>query len=206
MRKIITTSIFLAVIAMTGPASLLAQQLPTTQQPPMVVEADRDNGQPTIPGDGDTFQQVVAKLIVKGADFIIIFLVGLTVLVFMYGLMRYMFKGASSDTARTEGRKLMLWGLIGIFVMVSVWGLVGVLSATIGHQSRAVPQFEPNGTFDDGRARTSDQRVFNESVTAVKKTFKEKYQDFMQSIRRVPQNVSNGARNASNFMQNLFGR
>ena len=51
----------------------------------------------------------------------------MTTLVFMYGLMKYMFKGSGSDTARAEGRKLMLWGLIGIFVMISVWGLVGMI-------------------------------------------------------------------------------
>lgn len=89
-----------------------------------------------------TFQKIVSSLILKTANYGINLLFGLTILVFLFGLMKYMFKGSDSDTARAEGRKLMLWGVIGIFVMVSVWSLVNILSNTIGHTSTAIPQFK----------------------------------------------------------------
>lgn len=89
-----------------------------------------------------TFQQVVTEFILKAGTYILTLLVALTVLMFLYGLAKYMFKGQGSDTARSEGRKLMLWGIIGIFVMTGVWGLVSILASTIGHESTYVPQFK----------------------------------------------------------------
>ena len=88
-----------------------------------------------------TFQQVTTEFILKAGRYILTLLVALTILVFLYGLAKYMFKGQSSDTARSEGRKLMLWGVIGIFVMTGVWGLVSILGTTIGHVSPLLPQF-----------------------------------------------------------------
>lgn len=202
MKKYSYIFLTLALLFVMSPI-VIAQTTPTN---PGTSNPGQTTTAPSIPGENDTLQQIVANLIVRGADFIIVFLVGLTVLVFMYGLMKYMFKGASSDTARTEGRKLMLWGLVGIFVMVSVWGLVSILASTIGHESRAVPQFEPNGTFEDGRARTGDQRVYAETVTAVKKTAQERFREFMQGLRQLPQNAARNGRNAIDFMQSLPGR
>ncbi len=51
--------------------------------------------------------------------------------VFLWGVFQTFIVGARNDTAKEEGRNLMLWGLIGFFVMVSVWGLVNILVGTI---------------------------------------------------------------------------
>jgi hypothetical protein len=55
--------------------------------------------------------------------------------------MKYMFKGQGSDTARSEGRKLMLWGILGIFVITSIWGLVAIFASFVGHGTIVIPQF-----------------------------------------------------------------
>lgn len=94
--------------------------------------------------DTRTFQAIVADLIIQGSNYLLTLLVGLTLFVFLYGLMKYMFKGQESDAARTEGRKFMLWGIIGLFVMISVWSLVAILSNTIGHTQTGIPQFNIN--------------------------------------------------------------
>jgi len=49
--------------------------------------------------------------------------------VFIYGVVQYI-AGANDQTKREEGRKFILWGIIGLFVIISVWGLVGLLSNT----------------------------------------------------------------------------
>jgi len=50
------------------------------------------------------------------------FVIALATLVFMWGLIQYI---ASSDPEKQKSAKgYMAWGLIGLFVMVSVWGLV----------------------------------------------------------------------------------
>lgn len=51
------------------------------------------------------------------------------VLGFFWGLAQYML--SAGDSSKTEeGRKLMIYGVIGLFVMVSLWGILGILSAT----------------------------------------------------------------------------
>src|ERR1700679_2310000 len=45
-------------------------------------------------------------------------------IVFIYGVFETFILGAGNDEAKEKGKSLMLWGLIGFFVMVSVWGLV----------------------------------------------------------------------------------
>jgi hypothetical protein len=44
---------------------------------------------------------------------------------------------------KEKGKSLMLWGLIGFFVMVSVWGLVNILTGTVSFGNNAAPSTVP---------------------------------------------------------------
>lgn len=57
--------------------------------------------------------------------------IGLAVVLFLFGVIKYVTSG-DSEESRKSGRQMMLWGIIGLFVMVSVWGLVQVLTASSG--------------------------------------------------------------------------
>ena len=53
-------------------------------------------------------------------------------IVFLYGVFRkYIFSQGDSDMVK-EGHQLILWGLIGFFVMLSLWGIVNVIANTFG--------------------------------------------------------------------------
>ncbi|MFZ3043588.1 MAG: hypothetical protein WA058_00550 [Minisyncoccia bacterium] len=52
-------------------------------------------------------------------------------LVFLWGAFQAFIVGANSPDVKAKGQNLMLWGLIGFFVMVSVWGLVNILTGTV---------------------------------------------------------------------------
>jgi hypothetical protein len=68
----------------------------------------------------DTFMLIVStKLLV---DRSIILVAAIALLVFFWGLVKYIRKAGEGDVK--EGRDLMVWGTIALFVMVSVWGLV----------------------------------------------------------------------------------
>src|SRR3989338_1471021 len=62
-------------------------------------------------------------------------------IVFLYGAFETFIMGATNDVAKEKGKGLMLWGLIGFFVMVSVWGLVNILTGTVtfGNPSPPTP-------------------------------------------------------------------
>ncbi|HEX7651467.1 MAG TPA: hypothetical protein VF439_02005 [Candidatus Paceibacterota bacterium] len=51
-------------------------------------------------------------------------------IVFIYGAFQVFILGANDEETKTNGRNLMLYGLIGFFVMVSIWGLVNILVGT----------------------------------------------------------------------------
>jgi len=52
-------------------------------------------------------------------------------IVFLWGAFKTFIVGANSEEVKDEGKNLMLWGLIGFFVMVSIWGLVNILTGTV---------------------------------------------------------------------------
>lgn len=57
--------------------------------------------------------------------------VGLALLGFFWGLMKFVFAAGNED-AKEQGRRIMIWGVIALFVMVSVWGLVGFIGSALG--------------------------------------------------------------------------
>ncbi len=52
----------------------------------------------------------------------------LAVFYFLWALANYMLKAGEEQA---EARQQMIWGVIILFVMVSVWGLVGILTSTL---------------------------------------------------------------------------
>jgi hypothetical protein len=61
-------------------------------------------------------------------------LIGLAIIAFLFGVLRFVFNAGKEDK-RAEGRNFMIYGLIGIVVMVSVWGLVTFVQSTFGLQN-----------------------------------------------------------------------
>ena len=55
--------------------------------------------------------------------------IGLAVLAFLWGVLKYVV--AKDEDAQKEARGVMLYGIIALFVMVSVWGLVNILGDTL---------------------------------------------------------------------------
>jgi len=66
------------------------------------------------------------------------FVIALTVLFFLWGLFRYIMAGGDADK-RKEAQGAMIWGIITLFVMVSVWGLVNILVRSFNLDVSAPP-------------------------------------------------------------------
>lgn len=66
-------------------------------------------------------------------------LFAISFIVFLYGIAQaYIF--SKGDVAKVEaGHKLLLYGLIGFVVMISLWGLVNVVSNTFGLSGASAP-------------------------------------------------------------------
>ena len=68
--------------------------------------------------------------------------VAVALLVFFWGLVRFIFS-ASGEDAHKEGQRLMIWGLVALFVMVAVWGLIRCLGSPAGGNPDSAPQAVP---------------------------------------------------------------
>jgi hypothetical protein len=53
-------------------------------------------------------------------------------LYFLYGVYKYFILGAAEEKSREEGRDFILWSVIGFAVILSVWGLVAIVTNTFG--------------------------------------------------------------------------
>ena len=78
---------------------------------------------PSIIGSGGVLEDIT-DIINK----IIPILIAIAVIIFIYGVITYVV--ASSPDDKAKGQQTMLYGIIGLFVIVSVWGLVAILNNT----------------------------------------------------------------------------
>lgn len=60
--------------------------------------------------------------------------VGLALLAFLWGLVKYIF-AQGNEESKSEAKKVMLWGIIALFVMVAVWGLVQFIATSLDVQT-----------------------------------------------------------------------
>lgn len=100
----------------------------------------------------DTFIKKLNKFIFNP---IIVFLIILAVVYFIYGLFEYI-KGSDSGSARETGQRHMIWGLIGLFIMVAVFYILKVLMGTIGitedQINPATGEVNINGTLNGNQS------------------------------------------------------
>lgn len=57
-------------------------------------------------------------------DTLIAILVALALAVFIWGLVKFIWRLGGDEEEVKEGKKLMVWGIVALFVMLSVWGIV----------------------------------------------------------------------------------
>ncbi len=57
-------------------------------------------------------------------------------LVFIWGVFKYFILGGGESDKREEGRQLMLYAIIGFVLMVSIWGIVNILSQGLGFRQQ----------------------------------------------------------------------
>ncbi len=83
-------------------------------------------------------------------NILLTFVTALALLLFLWGVAVFIFR-AGDDTARQNGRALMIWGVVALFVLFSVWGIVAVLRAAFsvdGDETYAAPGLDTPDEFE----------------------------------------------------------
>jgi uncharacterized membrane protein YidH (DUF202 family) len=66
---------------------------------------------------------------------LIILLFALAVFYFLFGLLRFI-QNQDDENAQEEGKRHMVWGVIGIFLMIAVYGILNLIGSTVGNIAR----------------------------------------------------------------------
>jgi len=90
----------------------------------------------TNPKLGDLLNYATCVLIKSVVPLIL----ALAVVMFVWGVVQYVIN-SDEEAKKERGKQFMIWGIIGLTVMVGIWGLVSILGSTFGIQY-AIPQLK----------------------------------------------------------------
>ena len=78
------------------------------------------------PGD---LKELIA-LIIQLINGLIAIAAAMALLYFVWGLARFILNDAGSEDVATKAKNIMLWGIIALFVIFSIWGIIAILDET----------------------------------------------------------------------------
>jgi len=91
----------------------------------------------TVSAQGNLFNLFDA--IIGILDLLVSIIIGLALVFFLWGVAKFILN--SDDPKKVaEGKQVMIWGIIALFVMVSVWGIVNFMQEAL---------FGPEGPEED---------------------------------------------------------
>jgi multisubunit Na+/H+ antiporter MnhB subunit len=102
--------------------------------------------------------QALAPLvnIIQAAGYIVNLLIPIVIaialLVFFWGLVKYI---RSSGKGHAEGQKIMVAGLVSLFIMVSVWGIIVLAQGALGVNGNIKTQSAPSVQSSAGAGGTA---------------------------------------------------
>ncbi|MFM2357379.1 MAG: hypothetical protein RJA61_116 [Candidatus Parcubacteria bacterium] len=64
----------------------------------------------------------------------------LSVTVFIFGLVKFIARVGGSETEIANGKNLMIYGILGLFVMTTLWAIVGFIAGEFNIGSLFIPQ------------------------------------------------------------------
>jgi hypothetical protein len=64
-------------------------------------------------------------------NFIVPVLIAIAFIVFLWGIFKAYIYSADNEAERAKGHQLIIWGIIGFVVILSVWGLVNIVKSVL---------------------------------------------------------------------------
>ena len=74
-----------------------------------------------------TLSQLLTKITNEILNPIISFLLVLATVIFLWGVIQYVIGSRGDEKALENGKRIMVWGIIGMAIMASAWGIVGMI-------------------------------------------------------------------------------
>ena len=74
-----------------------------------------------------TISSILDKIKTEILDPVIAILFVLATVVFMWGVIQYVIGSGGNETMLARGKRVMLYGIVGMFIMSSAWGIIRIL-------------------------------------------------------------------------------
>lgn len=85
----------------------------------------------TTSGALDTIEENITVPLEGIVNSLIPIVIGLLIVAFFWGMAKYVF-AQGDETKKADGKKIMLYGAIAMFVAFSIWGIISILQDTFG--------------------------------------------------------------------------
>ena len=89
------------------------------------------------------FQDLLCYLTKIINDSVIPLIFALAVVSFVWGAVNFLIINADDEKKREQGRQFMIWGIIALAAMLSIWGLVTILGNTFNIDTSVLPMVKP---------------------------------------------------------------
>jgi hypothetical protein len=86
------------------------------------------------------FQDLLCYITKIINDAVIPLIFAIATVAFVWGVVQFFFLNPSEESKKAQGRQFMIWGIISLAVMLSVWGLVGLLGSTFNIDTDFLPK------------------------------------------------------------------
>lgn len=77
------------------------------------------------------FDTLLQKILDNVVSPVIYLIIALAAVYFVWGVLVFI-KNADDTTKREEGYRHMIWGIIGLFIILSARGFIGIIKSTLG--------------------------------------------------------------------------
>ncbi len=79
----------------------------------------------------DAFGRAIEPILTNIVNPIVMLMFAVGLVVFVFGVVEMFVSGADAD-ARSKGKRHMVGGVIGMFIMLSAWGIINLVANTVG--------------------------------------------------------------------------
>ena len=80
---------------------------------------------------GEAFNTLLNKILDNIVSPIIYLIIALAVVYFVWGVLVFI-QNADNSEKRSDGYRHMIWGVIGLFIILSAMGIINIIKSTLG--------------------------------------------------------------------------
>lgn len=99
----------------------------------------------------------IVGLVINAFNVAVYLIIALAFLMFVWNVFRYFIKGGDNVGEKKEAGQYVLWSVVGFFVILSIWGIVNILTNTFKLDSNKPAGFF--GTFTSSPFERSSSNV-----------------------------------------------